>query len=123
MALLKQMADDWQTITGTIPSKSNQMKFSGKIMYKSASVKAYESSFYLQCDKYRNRGIDGLFEFHIRVYYPSMRSDLDGALKGTMDCLQKVNAITNDNKCIKIVAEKFIDKTNARIEFKIIPIS
>jgi Holliday junction resolvase RusA-like endonuclease len=36
-----------------------------------------------------------------------------------LDCLQKVKAISNDNKCIKIVANKFLDKLNPRIEFEI----
>ena len=113
---------EWQTITGNCPSKSNSYLIGNKGLYKSASLKAYESSFYLQCDKYRNKNIEGLFEFHVKVYYPNNRLDLDNSLKIQLDCLQKVNAIANDNKCIKIVAEKFIDKSNPRIEFKIIEI-
>ena len=47
---------------------------------------------------------------------------LDNSLKIILDCLQKVNAIKNDNNCIKIVAQKFIDKDRPRIEFKLIRI-
>jgi len=32
------------------------------------------------------------------------------------------NAIKNDRNCVKIVAEKFIDKFNPRIEFELIEI-
>ena len=31
-------------------------------------------------------------------------------------------SIKNDNLCVKIVAEKFIDKDNPRVEFKIVTI-
>jgi Holliday junction resolvase RusA-like endonuclease len=51
-----------------------------------------------------------------------MSSDLDNHCKVVLDCLQKAGAIVNDNKCVKIVAEKFIDKVNPRIEFKIVTI-
>ena len=51
-----------------------------------------------------------------------MSSDLDNHAKVVLDCLQKVGAIKNDNKCVKIVAEKFLDKVNPRIEFKLISV-
>lgn len=113
-----------EVILGRVPSKSNSYKIIKLKGYSSlAKTKAlndYEKSFYLQCSKYRNKNILGLFEFEVKVYYPSNRSDLDNSLKIILDCLQKVNAIKNDNNCIRIVAEKFIDKENPRIEFKII---
>jgi len=113
-----------QVIIGTVPSKSNGYRIitiSGHgSLTKTKALKDYESSFFLQCNKYRNRNIEGLFEFHIQVFYPSNRSDIDGCLKVVLDCLQKVKAFQNDNKCIKIVAEKFVDKVNPRIEFEIV---
>jgi Holliday junction resolvase RusA-like endonuclease len=51
-----------------------------------------------------------------------MRSDIDNSLKVQLDCLQKCKAIKNDNLCVKIVAEKFVDKENPRVEFKIVTI-
>lgn len=116
----------WQTVKGNPPSKSNCYKvitLNGHgSLGKQAPLKKYEESFYLQVGDYRNLKIDGFFEFHCRAYYPSMRSDLDNALKCVLDCLQKTKTISNDNKCVKIVAEKFIDKDNPRIEFKIVTI-
>lgn len=53
------------------------------------------------------------------MFYPSQRSDLDNSLKVVLDCLQRVKAIRNDNKCVKIVAEKFLDKEKPRIEFEL----
>lgn len=116
----------WQTVNGVVPSKANCYKvitISGHgSLGKTQALKKYENDFFMQCGKYRNLDIDGLFEYHCKVYYPSMRSDLDNSLKIQLDCLQKTKTIVNDNKCIKIVAEKFIDKDNPRVEFKIVTI-
>lgn len=116
----------WQTILGNTPSKSNQYRIitlSGHgSLAKTKALKEYEDSFYMQCGKYRNLNIDTFFEYHCKVYYPSMRTDLDNHCKVVLDAMQKAKVITNDNKCVKIVAEKFIDKENPRIEFKLITI-
>lgn len=116
----------WQTVEGTVPSKSNNYKVvvrDGKhCISKSETLREYEDWFYWKAAAYRNLNIKGLFEYHCKVYYPSKRSDLDNSLKVQLDCLQYCKAITNDNNCVKIVAEKFIDKDNPRVEFKIITI-
>ena len=110
-----------QVVKGNVPSKSNGykvIKINGKgTLCKSDELKNYEFAFFAQCNKYRNKNITGPFEIHVNVFYQSMRSDLDNALKIILDCLQKVNAIKNDNKCMKITAYKLIDKINPRIEF------
>ena len=115
--------EDIQTIKGNTPSKSNCYKivnFNGHAsLAKTPALKKYEESFVWQCDKYRNKNIDSTFEFYIDVYYPSKRSDLDNSLKVILDSLQRIKAIKNDNNCAKIVAQKFIDKENPRIEFYI----
>ena len=38
-----------------------------------------------------------------------------------LDCLQKAHAIVNDNKAMRVVADKGLDKINPRVEFMIIP--
>jgi Holliday junction resolvase RusA-like endonuclease len=112
-----------QTIFGNTPSKSNCYKIItlGKhaSLAKTPALKQYENDFFIQCNHYRNANIKGYFEFYVDVFYPSQRSDLDNSLKVVLDCLQKVKAIDNDNKCVKIVAQKFLDKLNPRIEFRI----
>lgn len=112
------------TIHGNVPSKSNCYKIitlSGHgSLAKTAALKKYEDDFMWQCGKYRNLGVSEPFEFHVNVYYPSKRSDLDNSLKVLLDCMQKVGAIKNDNLCCKIVAQKFIDKLNPRAEIKIV---
>lgn len=117
------MEYQWQTIAGSPPSKSNSYRIvtiSGHgALAKTAATKAYENSFYMQVGPYRNLMIDGYFEIHVRAYFASMSHDIDNILKSTLDCLQYCKAIRNDNRCVKVTAEKFIDKTNPRIEFKI----
>ena len=51
-----------------------------------------------------------------------MSNDLDNSLKCLLDCLQYSKTIKNDNRCVKIVAEKFIDKESPRVEFKLVEI-
>lgn len=111
-----------QIIKGICPSKSNCYRIGSYGLFKTKALSEYEKAFYLQCNYYRNRNITGLFEFHIDVYYPANRADLDNSLKVCLDCLQHVKAIKNDRNCIKIVAQKFVDKENPRIEFTIITI-
>lgn len=117
---------EWQTILGTAPSKSNQYKVvtleGHGSLAKADGLKRYENSFYMQVGPYRNLMITGYFELHIRVYFMKMSNDLDNSLKVVLDCLQHTQTIKNDNKCVKIIAEKFIDKERPRIEFKLVEI-
>lgn len=116
----------WQTIIGHVPSKANNYKIVYKAGHptisKSDAVESYEQAFYMQVGPYRNKNISGFFELNLRVYFESQQPDLDNSLKTILDCLQYTKTIKNDNKCVKIVAEKFVDKKNPRIEFQIIEI-
>lgn len=115
-----------EVIYGNPPSKSNCYKIvtiSGHgSLAKTAALKKYENDFFIQCKYYRNKNIEGYFELEVKVFYPSQRSDLDNSLKCLLDCLQEIKAIENDNKCVKITAEKYLDKLNPRVEFKVIPV-
>lgn len=118
---------DWVTVPGQAPSKSNTYKvitINGHgSLGKQKALKDYETSFYWHLPgQYRNLGISGPFELHIRVYFTTLSHDLDNSLKVVLDCLQYTKTIKNDNKCAKIVAEKFVDKDNPRIEFMIVEI-
>lgn len=109
-------------IYGNAPSKANQYKIitlgGHGSLAKTKALKEYEERFYLQCS-YRNRNIQGFFELYVDVYFHSNQPDLDNSLKCLLDCLQGCKAIKNDRNCVKIVANKFIDKQNPRIEFTI----
>lgn len=119
--------EEWHIIRGSVPSKSNSYKIitlaGHGSLCKTAALKAYENTFYMQIGSLRNININTYFEFYVRVFNDSMRKDLDNAMKIILDCLQHTKTISNDNQCVKIVAEKFIDKCNPRIEFRIIPIT
>lgn len=116
-----------QIIYGSVPSKSNCYKIvtlaGHGSLAKTAAMKEFEKRFYLQCGAYRNRNIQGFFELYADVYFQSNQPDLDNSLKGLMDCLQGCNAIKNDRNCVKIVANKFIDKNNPRIEFTLVEVA
>jgi Holliday junction resolvase RusA-like endonuclease len=112
---------DKQIIYGVCPSKSNCYRIikinNISTLGKTSNLIKYEKDFYIQCNIYRDAGIEGYFEFYMDVFYPNQKSDLDGALKVVLDCMQKVKAIKNDNKCVKIVVRKFLDKDKPRVEF------
>lgn len=118
---------EWVCIPGQAPSKSNTYKVitihGHGSLAKQKALKDYEQAFYWHLPgSYRGLGIEGPFEFEIRVYFTTMSHDLDNALKCVLDCLQYTKTIKNDNRCAKIVAQKFIDKENPRIEFRLIEV-
>lgn len=115
-----------QVILGNAPSKANQYKIitldGHGSLAKTSALKEYEKKFYLQCGAYRNKNIQGFFELYVDVYFHSNQPDLDNSLKCLLDCLQTCKAIKNDRNCVKIVANKFIDKNNPRVEFTIVEV-
>ena len=120
-----------QVIYGSVPSKSNLYKIikkrtaDGRLvssLAKSDAMLAFEKKFYLYCGAYRNKNIKGFFELYADVYFQSNQPDLDNSLKGLLDCLQSCKAIKNDRNCVKIVANKFVDKENPRIEFTLVEV-
>lgn len=116
-----------ETIHGIIPAKSNSYTI-GRVngrpcIVKSNEMKKYERSFIKQCTLYKGKGISTPFRFVVDVYYPDHTHDLDNSLKGVLDCLQYVGAITNDNLCIEITARRHYDKYHPRIEFAILEVN
>lgn len=111
---------------GSVPSKSNCYRIvtvgGHGSLAKTQAMKDFEKKFYLQCGAYRNMAIQGFFELYVDVYFQSNQPDLDNSLKGLLDCLQGCNAIRNDRNCVRIVANKFIDKLNPRLEFTLVEV-
>ena len=112
-----------ETIYGQVVSKANNYIVAdgktGRHIVKTGKLKEYEKSFARQCRIYKDRYINGNFTLYVKVYECSLRYDLDNALKTILDCLQMVKAISDDNLCFKIVAEKRLDRKNPRIEYSI----
>lgn len=117
-----------ETIFGQIVAKANHYQAvpgrnGEKRIIKDGKIRAYECSFMRQCAKYRNRHISSRFRLFVRVWHSSVRFDLDNSLKTLLDCLQMVEAITNDKLCFQIEAEKHIDKRNPRVEFALLEVN
>ena len=116
-----------EVIYGQIIAKANHYqavpgKFGRKRIVKDEKIRAYESSFVEQCKVYRNKRISSRFRLFVRVFHSSVRFDLDYSFKTLLDCLQMVGAITDDNLCFQIEAEKKIDKYHPRIEFALLEV-
>ena len=121
---LKAKKMERETIYGQVVSKANNYevgnnKHGGRYIIKSDAIRAYERSFIEQCQIYKDRLINCHFTLYVAVYESSVRYDLDNALKTILDCLQMAKAITDDNLCRKIVAEKRVDKHRPRIVYAI----
>lgn len=117
-----------ETIHGLIPSKSNSYEIGRSAqgrpcIVKSNRMKQYERLFIEQCTKYKGKNISTPFKLVCDVFYPDYIHDLDNSLKGLLDCLQYVGAITNDNLCVEIQACRHVDVYNPRVEFEIIEIN
>lgn len=115
-----------EIIFGQIVAKANNYQAvpdgsGGRRMIKNSKVRAYEQSFISQCRIYAGRKIDRPFELTVTIYYKHNNFDLDNSLKTLLDCLQYAGAITNDNLCRRIVADKRIDSQRPRVEFSIRP--
>ena len=117
-----------EVIHGQIVAKANHYqavpgKFGKKRIIKDEVIRAYEHSFIEQCKMYRNRRIATSFRLFVRVWHSSVKFDLDNSLKTLLDCLQMVGAITDDNLCFQIEAEKHLDKYHPRIEFALLEVN
>lgn len=109
-----------EVIRGQILGKANNYQVvPGGRMIKSERLRRYEDSFLRQCVKYKGMRIGTRFQLKAKVYHGSSVYDLDNSLKTLLDCLEYAGAITNDNLCYSIVAEKLIDRSNPRVEFSI----
>lgn len=95
-----------------VPGKDEQRR-----IIKDEVIREYERTFVEQCRIYKDRRISGRFTLIVDVFYKSARYDLDNSIKTLLDCLQMVNAITNDNLCFNLIANKYIDIHHPRVEF------
>jgi len=119
------------TIYGNVPSKSNcyriialpgKLKRDGRrgkprgSLAKTEELKTYELNFDKQLTGVHRKHLTCKITAHLDVYYDSERPDLDNALKTILDCLQKGCVIANDRQVRRIIAERFLDRKNPRVE-------
>ena len=112
-----------ETIYGQVVAKANHYqavpgKNGERRIIKDAAIRNYETSFVLQCRKYRDMKINRPFRFECDVYYTDNNHDLDNSIKTVLDCLQMAGAITNDNLMHELTARKHISQ-QPRITFGI----
>jgi Holliday junction resolvase RusA-like endonuclease len=91
------------------------------MLYKTAQLKQYESSFEKQMLQYKYKTIEGWFYLEMAVYFRDNRQDLDGVFKSVLDQMQDCGLIKNDRYCKCIKAWKYFDKENPRVEFELYP--
>lgn len=60
------------------------------------------------------------YKLQVRAYCSHDRSDTDNLGKVVMDALQDSGLIADDRQIIKLTVEKFIDKINPRIAFRLV---
>lgn len=122
------MGMDREIIFGQIVAKANHYqavpdKNGQRRIIKDNAIRKYEQNFLRQCSLYRNRRISTRFKLNVTVFHSSMRYDLDNSLKTLLDCLQMAGAITDDKLCVKIEAEKRLDKYRPRVEYELVEIN
>lgn len=118
------MAAEKEIIYGQVVSKANNYEAvpgndGPRRIIKNKKIRDYESAFCLQCRKYRNKKINVPFVLNIDVFFTDKRHDLDNAIKTVCDCLQYVEAISNDNLMMRLNARKFVVAFAPRVEFSI----
>lgn len=65
--------------------------------------------------QYRAKPLQCPIGVDIDFFIPNNRSDLDNLLKGTLDCLTGI-VWDDDKQIIEIMARKYIEKKNPRVE-------
>lgn len=115
-----------EVINGQIVAKANHYMAvpdgaGGRRIIKDKKIRHYEGTFKKQCVIYRDRNINVPFRLEVDFFYCSNKYDVDNSVKTLLDCLQYANAITNDNLCWSLQAQKHIDKFRPRVEYRILP--
>lgn len=98
----------------TKPISVNQLyrgrKFLTSVGKSTKEVMAWEAK-----KQYRGKAMQCDIGVDIDFYVPNNRSDLDNLLKATIDCLTGILWV-DDHQIIEILARKYIDKKEPRIE-------
>lgn len=96
------------------------MSKNGKaFIYKDRVLTDYETLFKDSCRIYKDRNIKVPFILYLAIFTDNKRLDIDNVVTSVLDNLQAVRAISNDNLCKKIVAEKRPAKGIPRVQFAI----
>ena len=99
-----------------IPISANRYwrNFRGRMVV-SAEARAYKEEAAWIAKAAGAQIIAGDVSITLRVYRAAKRGDLDNAIKILLDSMQGV-LYTDDSQIVRIVAERFDDKKNPRVE-------
>lgn len=86
----------------------------------SAEARSYKSKVADICAAANEKPLRGTVIVFVDAYRPRKVGDLDGALKVALDSLQGF-CYENDNQVVRIVANRFDDKQNPRLEIEVCP--
>jgi crossover junction endodeoxyribonuclease RusA len=110
------------TITLPVPVSANRYwrNFRGRMVV-SQDARAYkEQVAWVAKAAGMNEPLLGDVFVTMRVYRPAKRGDLDNYTKVLMDSLNGV-AYADDSQIVRIVAERYDDKRNPRVEVEVTP--
>jgi Holliday junction resolvase RusA-like endonuclease len=93
--------------------------FRGRMVV-SAEARAYKESAAWLAKAAGMEPITGDVSVTLRVYRQAKRGDLDNSIKVSLDSLIGV-AYADDSQIVRIVAERYDDKRNPRVEVEVTP--
>ena len=108
-------------ITLPFPVSANRYwrNFNGRMVI-SPEARAYKEQAAWLARAAGTEPLSGSVAVTLRVYRPAKRMDLDNAVKILLDSLIGV-AYIDDSQIVRIVAERYDDKRNPRVEVEVTP--
>ena len=100
------------------PSLNRMYRTVGGRMLISADGRAFKKEVAAICLVNRIKPLEGDICVNIEVFRPQKRGDLDNFFKGLLDSLNGIGW-KDDSQIKRIIAERFEDKTNPRVEIEI----
>lgn len=109
------------TITLPLPPSANRYwrNFRGRTVV-SAEAKAYKEQAAWLARAAGMELIEGDVSVTMRIYRAAKRGDTDNFLKVGLDSLNGI-AYSDDSQIVRIVAERYDDKKNPRVEVEVTP--
>ena len=106
-------------LTLPVPPSGNASYRTGRgHFYRSKAAQSYHDTVELLCKAQRVTMMRGPITLEVKWYRARRAGDLDGRLKVLQDALQG-RAYANDSQIVKIIAERFEDKDNPRMQVTI----
>lgn len=115
------MPDDlWQSVTLPLPPSANRYWRSlgrGHVTL-SAEAKEYRDQAGWAARAEGMEPYSGNVSIQLDFYFPDKRGDLDNRIKQVLDAMRG-HAYEDDKQIVKIVAVRYLDKDNPRLDFTV----